>query len=281
MRAFITILALALMLITVGLYRVVNRDWVAWRQAEDANKKGNYLQAMANYSGLWSKGFKPALVFPRLFVSYLRSGQPDKAAKVARKAVLVAQSSPAGSRSKRAAADSNEIPEWQARLELARALSYAKQYPESIAEYRRVLKMRPDLPQAQLELARVLFWSGNGKESLIEFRRAPVSVLQRDDRIVIAELSAGAFLYKKAEIDYRQLLTELPSDLIVREKLADLLSWNNQYDESLKEYEIILRQTPDNIRVRRKYANVLMWAGKNQQAIEELKKTLPPNPVEK
>ena len=281
MRTFITILALALILITVGLYRVINHEWVAWRQAEDANNKGNYAQAMANYSILWSKEFKPALVFPRLFVSYLRSGQPDKAAQVARKAVLVAQSSPNALRSKRDAADSNEIPEWKARLELARALSYAKQYPESIAEYRRVLKMRPDLPQAQLELARVFFWAGSGKKALIEFQRVPVSVLQRDDRIVIADLSAGAFLYEKAEVDYRQLLTELPTDLIVREKLADLLSWSNQYDKSLQEYEIILRKSPDNIRVRRKYANVLMWAGQNQKAIEELKKTLPPTTVGK
>jgi len=68
MRTFITIFALALMLITVGLYRFINNDWVSWRQAEDANKKGDYRQAMAKYSVLWSRGFKPALVFPRLFV---------------------------------------------------------------------------------------------------------------------------------------------------------------------------------------------------------------------
>jgi len=277
MRTFITVLALALMLITVGLYRIINHDWVLWRQAEDANKKGDYRAAMANYSILWSKGFKPALVFPRLYVSYLELGQPDKAAKVAREAVLVAQSSPDGKRSKKDVEDGNSIPEWKARLELARALSYAKQYPESIAEYRRLLKMRPDLSQAQLELARVIFWAGKGSEALVEFQRVPVSVLQRDDRIVIADLSAGAFLYEKAEFDYRQLLTELSTDLIVREKLSDLLSWNDQYDESLQEYEIILRQSPDNIRVRRKYANVLMWAGQNQKAIEELKKTLPAN----
>lgn len=277
MRTFISILALVLILITVGLYRVINRDWVSWRQAEDANKKGDYRQALANYSILWSKGFKPALVFPRLFVSHLQLGQPDKAVKVAREAVLVAQNTPDGSRSKRDAEDNNTIPEWKARLDLARALSYAKQYPESIAEYRRLLKLRSDFSQAQLELARVLFWAGNSKEALIEFQRVPVSVLQRDDRIVIADLSVSAFLYEKAEFDYRQLLTELPTDLIVREKLADLLSWNDQYDESLQEYEIILRQSPDNIRVRRKYANVLMWAGQNQKAIEELKKTLPAN----
>ena len=130
-------------------------------------------------------------------------------------------------------------------------------------------------------MARVLFWAGKGDEARLEFQRVPVAVLQRDDRIVIADLSAGAFLYEKAESDYRRLLTELPTDLIVREKLADLLSWNKQYDKSLQEYEIILRQSPDNIRVRRKYANVLMWAGQNQKAIEELKKTLPPNTVGK
>ena len=277
MRIFTTILALTLMLTTVGLYQVINHDWVSWRQAEDASKKGNYPQAMANYSILWSKGFKPALVFPRLYVSYLEIGQPDKAAKVAREAVLVAQSSPDGKRLKKDVEDGNSIPEWKARLELARALSYAKQYPESIAEYRRLLQMKKYLPQAQLELARVIFWAGKGSEALIEFQRVPVSVLQRDDRVVIADLSAGAFLYEKAEFDYRQLLTELSTDLIVREKLSDLLSWGDQYDESLQEYEIILRQSPDNIRVRRKYANVLMWSGQNQKAIEELKKTLPAN----
>jgi len=281
MRTFITIFALALMLITVGLYRFINNDWVSWRQAEDANKKGDYRQAMGHYSSLWAEGFRPALVFPRIFVAYLQFGQPDKAAKVAREAVLVAQNTPDGSRSKRDSEDGNSIPEWKARLDLARALSYAKQYPESIAEYHRLLKLRPDLLQAQLELARVLFWAGNGKEAQIEFQRVPVSVLQRDDRIVIADLAVGAFLYEKAEIDYRQLLTELPADLIVREKLADLLSWNDQYDESLQEYEIILRQSPDNIRVRRKYANVLMWNGQNQKAIEELRKTLPSNTVGK
>ncbi len=280
MRIFITILVLGLTVLTVGLYRIINHDWVSWRQAEDANKNGDYLQAVASYSGLWSKGFKPALVFPRLYVSYLELGQPDKAAKVAREAVLVAQNAPDGRRSKKDVEDGNSIPEWKARLELARALSYAKQYSESIAEYRRLLQMSKNLPQAhqaQLELARVLFWAGKRNEALAEFQRVPVSILQRDDRIVIADLSAGAFLYEKAEFDYRQLLHELPSDLTVREKLADLLSWNDQYDESLQEYETILRQSPDNIRVRRKYANVLMWAGQNQKAIEELKKTLPEN----
>ncbi|MBU0716142.1 MAG: tetratricopeptide repeat protein [Verrucomicrobia bacterium] len=180
MRAFIAIFALALMLITVGLYRVVNHDWVSWRQAEDADKKGDYRQAMENYSILWSKGFEPALVFPSLFAAYLRSGQPDKAAQVAREAILIAQSSPGRSRLKSDAEDSNSIAEWKARLELARALSYAKQYSESVTEYRRVLKMRPDLPQAQLELARVLFWAGNVNAALLEFLRVPVSVRQRD-----------------------------------------------------------------------------------------------------
>ena len=274
MRTSTTILALALILITIGFYRIVNHNWVLWRHAEDANKSGDHQLALSTHNRLWSEGFKPTLVFPRLFSSYLQLGQPDKAAQVAREAVVVAQSSANSWHSKRTAEDGSSMPEWKARLNLSRALSYTQQYPEAIAEYRRLLKMRPDLPQAQLELARVFFWAGRGNEALLEFQKAPVSVLQRDDRIIIADLSATASLYEKAKLEYRQLLTELPGDLIVREKLADLLSWSNQYDESLREYEIILRQSPDNIHARRKYANVLIWDGQNQKAIEELRKTL-------
>jgi tetratricopeptide (TPR) repeat protein len=273
MRLFTTILALALALVTVGLYRVINYDRVLWRQAEDAGRHGDYRQALGTYALLWSEGFRPALVFPRLFVSYLQVGQPEKAAQVARQAVLLAQSSPPA----RIADESGSIPEWKARLELARALSYTKQYPESIAEYRRVLKMKESLSQAQLELARVLFWAGRGDEALVEFKRVPPSALQRDDRVAIADLSAAASLYEKAESEYRSLLAGDPDDFAVREKLADLLSWRVKYDESLREYEKILGKFPDNVRVRRKYANVLMWSGQNQKAIDELKKTLPEN----
>ena len=277
MRIFVPILMLVLALLTVGLYRFVNNDWVMWRQAGDASKDGNISQAVASYSILWSNGFKPALVFPRLFGSYLKLGQPDKAAKVARKAILLAQGSAGSSRAKKDIEDGNSIPEWKARLELARALSYTKQFPESIAEYRRLLQSKKTLPQARLELARVLFWSGKNSEALIEFQRVPKKILKRDDRIVMADLFAGTSLYVEAEFDYRQLLAEMPGDVVVREKLADLLSWGDQYDESLQEYEKILSKTPDNIRVRRKYANVLIWSGQHQKAIEELKKTLSAN----
>ncbi|MFC1454215.1 tetratricopeptide repeat protein [Verrucomicrobiota bacterium] len=277
MRIFVSIFLLALALVTVGLYRFMNNDWVLFRQADEASKNGNISQAVASYSVLWSNGFKPTLVFPRLFASYLKLGQPDKAVQVARKAVFLAQSSAGGSRAIKDAEDGNSIPEWKARLELARTLSYTKQYPESIAEYSRLLQMGKKLPQAQLELARVLFWAGNNNEALIEFLRVPNRVLQKDDRVVIAELFAAASLYVEAEFEYRLLLAEFPKDVVAREKLADLLSWGDQYDESLREYEKILRQTPDNIRVRRKYANVLIWSGQHQKAIKELKKTLSAN----
>jgi len=56
-----------------------------------------------------------------------------------------------------------EIPDWVARWELARVLSYAKRYDESITEYEKVLKEKPDLTEAKLEMAKVLFWKGDQK----------------------------------------------------------------------------------------------------------------------
>lgn len=76
------------------------------------------------------------------------------------------------------------IPDWQARLELARILSYMKRYDESIAEYEQVLKEKPDLLAAKAELARVLFWSGQTDKAFKMLRPIPLEDLDDQSRAV-------------------------------------------------------------------------------------------------
>ncbi|MBU1053544.1 MAG: tetratricopeptide repeat protein [Proteobacteria bacterium] len=166
------------------------------------------------------------------------------------------------------------IPDWQARWELARVLSYVKRYNESIAEYRKVLKEKPDLYEARSELANVLVWHGKQDEAIKELHLIPIDKTDDKTQLLIADLLVQQKDYKKAGYLYRSYLKKNPHDHKARIKLARILSWTKQYQESLDEYKIILADIPNDIQVRRQYAFVLVWAGKPEDAADELRKTL-------
>ncbi len=174
----------------------------------------------------------------------------------------------------KAAGLGTEIPDWQARLELARLLSYTQRYDESIEEYKKVLHAKPDLPEARTEMARVLYWSGRTEEAFDLFRDIPQDRLPEEDRLVLADLYLSNEEYGKAETIYREHLAKNPGDLPVKHKMAQLLSWTEKYDESLRLYADILRSRPDDIQIRREYAYVLIWSGRHTEAIAELQKSL-------
>lgn len=168
------------------------------------------------------------------------------------------------------------IPDWQARLELARLLSYLKRYDESIGEYQKVIREKPDSLEARTEMGQVLFWSGKREEALKTLEQVPLEKMDDQARTVLADLYGAQKRYDQAEALYRAYLDKHPEDWGTRLKLADLLSWNKRYRESLAQYEIILKARPDDQQVRRKYALVLSWAGRKAEAIKELRKTLGP-----
>ena len=168
----------------------------------------------------------------------------------------------------------HEISDWEARLDLARSLSYMKQYNESIQQYQKLLEIDPSSAIARRELAAVFFYSGNEKRALEEFSQ--VSDKDRDDKtwLVIADICLKQENYPHAEMIYSTLLKNDPKNDKIRLKLASLLSWEKKYPQSIEQYEIILKNRPQDIQVRRRYAQVLTWMGNEQAAIEEWKKTL-------
>lgn len=171
-------------------------------------------------------------------------------------------------------AANDEIPDWQARWELARLLSYSKRYAEALSEYKKLLKEKPDLWQAKAEMATVLVWNNQPDRALEIFKQIPENQMNDEARIALADLYVARKEYSKAESLFRAYLEKYPDDQSVRLRLADLLSYQKRYGDSIREYEIILKEHPDDIQVRRKYAVVLSWDGQRERAIEELKKTL-------
>lgn len=167
-----------------------------------------------------------------------------------------------------------DIPDWVARLELARLLSYTKRYDDSVEEYRKVLAEKPDMPEAKAEMARVLMWSGKAEEARTLLDMISPGELSGEDKMLMADLFVMRKEYAKAETIYRELLNAAPDDQAVRLRLAEVLSWTKRYGESIALYEKILESRPDDVQVRRRYAQVLSWAGKQQDAIREYRRAL-------
>lgn len=167
-----------------------------------------------------------------------------------------------------------EIPAWQARLELARLLSYRERYEESVNQYRRVLEEKPDLVEARLELARVLFWKGDTSEAEAVFASIPQKELPSDAKLELADIYLSKEEYGKALDIYSDYLKIAPDRHGIRLKKAQILSWQGNYDASLREYERILNARPDDIQVRRLYAQVLIWAERFDDAIIELERAI-------
>lgn len=169
-----------------------------------------------------------------------------------------------------------EIPDWQARWELARALSYLKRYDESLSEYRKVLAVQSGNLAVRQDYGQVLLWAGRIDEAYAELNAVPSADLTRDAAIAFADTLVARREFNRAEPLYRAQLQADPNDQLTRLKLAELLSWGKRYDESLPLYRIILAARPNDTQVRRRFALVLLWSGHPEESANEMRKTLAP-----
>lgn len=167
------------------------------------------------------------------------------------------------------------VTDAEARLELARTLSYLKRYDEALREYRKLLAARPDDGAVRAEYGQVLFWSGDAKAAYAEISRVPPGQLSAEARLALADLAVAEGRFDQAAALFAERVKTVPDDLVAQFKLAEVLSWLKRYDESLALYRGLLDARPADVQLRRRYAMVLMWAGQLDAAAAELRRTLP------
>lgn len=167
------------------------------------------------------------------------------------------------------------IPDWQARVELARVLSHAHRFEESLAEYERVLAERPGDTELKIEYGQVLGWAGRADDAIRVLGGFDRGTLTPAAAVLLADLLLGRREFEPATELYRRALVATPGDGATRFKLARVLSWQKRYGESLAEYRALLAAAPADAQVRRHYAQTLGWAGHLQEAIAEWRQTLP------
>lgn len=186
----------------------------------------------------------------------------------------VSNPAPTGPSAPPAAAVEAEMTDWQARLELARLLTYRQRYQEAIGEYRKVLVVKPELAEARLGLAQALYWSGDQEGAAAAMAKIPPEELEEQDRLFLADILVTRQQYPEAIKIYAQYLRQNPADQQVRLQKAQTLAWAQRYPEAIGQFEQLVAARPNDRQLKRRFAEVLTWAGENDRAIELLQQSL-------
>jgi tetratricopeptide (TPR) repeat protein len=180
-----------------------------------------------------------------------------------------------GSSDKEVESDNKADRDWETRLKLARVLSYQKRYDESLAEYRKVLEINPDLVEVKVEMATIYYYQKQYEPALELLDQVPSKDRTLDVELLIADIYLIQKHYAESEEIYRKVLAssgDQRDQILFR--LAQLLSWQKQYDKSLAIYKELVAKHPNDKQLKRKYALVLRWSGRDLEAAQILESTL-------
>ncbi|NHQ60764.1 tetratricopeptide repeat protein [Chlorobium sp. BLA1] len=136
-----------------------------------------------------------------------------------------------------------DIEVLQAEAELAFA---RKEYGRASALYRELISKKPELPLFYLRLAGVAMAEGNYTESIKVCRELlQIQPGNIDALLLIAQVSSWQRDYETSLATYDRLIAENPSPLYYREK-ARVLGWMTRYDNALAEYDKAIQAYPEN-----------------------------------
>ncbi len=86
-------------------------------------------------------------------------------------------------------------------------------------------------------------------------------ILDGDDRFRRIEVLAALKRFTQARDECVAILRTQPGSRVASRWLADLLSWNGEYAESLRRFDELSRETPDDPELALRIAEVTLWSG--------------------
>ncbi|MGL5095098.1 MAG: tetratricopeptide repeat protein, partial [Planctomycetia bacterium] len=91
-----------------------------------------------------------------------------------------------------------------------------------------------------------------------------------DDRLRLVAIYSALNRFADAEGEARKVLADRPMDLKLKRLLADVLSWNKNYDESLALFDELIRLDSTDPSLPRRRAEVTLWSKQYDLALQLL-----------
>ena len=195
----------------------------------------------------------------------------------------------------------------KARIALAEVLSWQKEYDQSIREYEKVLKIEPDNLEVKEKLAKVYTWKIDYKKAedlykdilkegpqdldilaslsqiLIRSKRyaeathyIKLALSKKEDphlRFLYGEVLLLSGRYKQAKKVLKDVIARNPENIRAKVYLADIFSYNKEFDEAISLYKEALKEKKD-LGVKRKLAQTYSWKKDYEKAISLYKEVI-------
>lgn len=159
------------------------------------------------------------------------------------------------------------------RLEFAQVLIRQKAYPAAIVQLKRVLQHRPGDFQATVALARVYLWTGRSAEAiqLIEGLQAKQQ-LAVDLLLDLARAYTRDRQYDKAADTYQKALERLDRpDAQIYSELGDVYLYSDSLVQAITYFRKAFELDPSDFSIQKKLGLALSWSGENGAALAILK----------
>jgi tetratricopeptide (TPR) repeat protein len=178
------------------------------------------------------------------------------------------------------APDASHVSDFDARLQLARLLSYQPgQLAGAVREYQLLLRQQPENPVVRLELARVLMQLKRYAEASAQLeailRLTPGDL---EALALMAQIALYSGDYGKA-VQLFERLDRQKLDGKVLLQLAQAYTWNKQYDQAIATYQKALALTPKpSAAVLADLGDVYLYSANLPAAVEWYRKALRVDP---
>jgi tetratricopeptide (TPR) repeat protein len=164
---------------------------------------------------------------------------------------------------------------WLARSNLALLLANAGELPEAIAQGRRAVSLKPDLPEAHYNLGRALARAGAAPEAIAQYEEA---LRLRPDyaeaHYNLGNALRGAGRIREAIAQYEEAVRIKPDFSDARNNLANLLEMSGHTPDAIAQYEAALRIDPSDAEARNNLGNALAQSGRLPEAMAQFEEAL-------
>jgi tetratricopeptide (TPR) repeat protein len=154
------------------------------------------------------------------------------------------------------------------------ALSKAGRIDEAIDCFKRAIEIKPGFANAHFNLAIILTTKGRLNEAVSHYRIAleTMDTIDLHRNFGYTLLKLGRF--EEAAAEYRKVLTAMPDNPDVLDKLSYALAHIGKLDEAISLYNKALQVAPDSVELRTGLALTLMENGNLSAAAKEYEKIL-------
>ncbi|UCG51988.1 MAG: tetratricopeptide repeat protein [Candidatus Latescibacterota bacterium] len=168
-------------------------------------------------------------------------------------------------------------------IELGHQYTWAEMPDSAVAWYGRHLEHHPGDLDARLGIARAMSWADDLDDAEAYYRRLlPQSGDRWNDVLVgLAKTKAWQEDRGAAEEIYRYVLDRDPENTDARLGLAETMNWSGRHREAREMYEGVLEDEPDNTEAKKGLAEALLWMGRADRAKEVIDGAEPDEDIEK